>query len=104
MYFGGSGISWPVPRSLMKPTISFSTSQFSRDSRTFSHEASSLTQTVEAIFAKLHRLLFIKSSLSSSRSWNLSAAAFQSLFHRPVVSSRAFTAFSYSVLEVARLI
>jgi hypothetical protein len=39
--------------------ISFSTSQSSRDSRIFSHEASSLTHTVEAILAKFHRLLFV---------------------------------------------
>jgi uncharacterized protein YqiB (DUF1249 family) len=88
----------------MKPMISFSTSQFSSESLTFSQEASSLTQTVEAMFAKLQRLLFMKSNLSSSRSWNLSAAAFQSLFHLPVVSSRTLTAFSYSVFDVARLI
>src|SRR6266566_8625087 len=85
MYFGGSGISCPVPLSLMKVTMSFSTSTFSRDRRIFSHDASSLTQTVEAMFAKVQRLLFVKSSLSSSRSWNLSAAAFHSLFHLAVV-------------------
>ncbi|KAI7277119.1 hypothetical protein KC335_g63 [Hortaea werneckii] len=58
--------------------MSFSTSQSSRDKRIFSHEASSLTQTVEAI------------------SWNLSHAAFHSRFHRPVVSSKILTAASYS--------
>ena len=41
---------------------------------------------------------------SSSRSWNLSQAAFQSLFHLPVVSSSTLTAASYSLLVVARLI
>lgn len=104
MYLGGSGISCPVPFSLMKVTMSFSTSIVSRDSRIFSHEESSLTQTVEAMLAKVHRLLLVKSRRSSSRSWNLSAAAFHSRFHLAVVSSSALTAFSYSVLEVARLI
>ena len=66
--------------------MSFSTSQFSRDIRIFSHDypqlanfqmalscsltASSLTQTVEAMFAKVHKLLLVKSNLSSSMSWN----------------------------------
>lgn len=38
MNFGGSGISWPVPLSLMKETISLSTSQSSRAKRIFSHD------------------------------------------------------------------
>jgi hypothetical protein len=59
MNLGGSGISWPVPESLMKAVISFSTSQSSRDRRIFSHEASSLTHTVEAMLAKFHRLLLV---------------------------------------------
>lgn len=90
MNFGASGISWPVPLSLMKNTMSFSTSHVSRASRIFSqdchrvstlrrrprrgiwysHTASSLTQTVEAMFAYVHRLLLVKSRRSSSRSWN----------------------------------
>jgi hypothetical protein len=59
MNFGGSGISCPVPVSVMKLVISFSTSQSSRDRRIFSHDASSLTQTVEAILAKFHKLLLV---------------------------------------------
>lgn len=70
MNFGGSGISWPVPFSLMKEEMSFSTSQSSRERRIFSQDASSLTQTVEAMLAKLHRLFLVKSTRSSSRSWN----------------------------------
>ena len=71
----------------MKLVISFSTSQPSNDRRTFSQDfpkyqqlslikrmceltASSLTHTVDAILAKLHKLLLVKSSLSSSKSWN----------------------------------
>src|SRR3569833_2381750 len=104
MYLGGSGISCPVPLSLMKVEMSFSTSIFSRDRRIFSHAASSLTQTVDAMLANVQRLLLVKSRLSSSRSWNLSAAAFHSRFHLTVVSSSALTACSYSVLDVARLI
>ena len=60
--------------------------------------------TVEAMLAKDQRLLLVKSRRSSSRSWNLSAAAFHSRFHLAVVSSKALTAFSYSVLDDARLI
>ena len=104
MYLGGSGISCPVPLSVIKIVMSFSTSIFSNDNRIFSQDESSLTQTVEAILAKVQRLLLVKSKRSSSRSWNLSAAAFHSLFHRPVVSSKIFTAASYSVFDVARLI
>ena len=59
MNLGASGISWPVPDSLMKPVMSFSTSQSSSDSRIFSHEASSLTHTVEAMLAKFHKLLLV---------------------------------------------
>jgi len=70
MNLGGSGISWPVPLSLMNAVMSFPTSQSSNDKRIFSQAASSLTQTVEEMLAKLHRLLFVKSIRSSSRSWN----------------------------------
>lgn len=38
MYLGGSGISWPVPLSLMNVKISFSGSQSSKDNRTFSQD------------------------------------------------------------------
>lgn len=70
------------------------------------------------MFAYVQRLLLVKSRRSSSRSWNFwnivslsfpsidqgqrtSQAAFHSLFQRPVVSSRIFTALSYSLLLVA---
>jgi hypothetical protein len=43
----------------MNPLMSFSTSQSSSDKRIFSHEASSLTHTVEAMLAKFQRLLFV---------------------------------------------
>lgn len=95
----------------MKDVISFSTSQFSSASRIFSQEASSDTHTVEAILANDHNEDLVKSSRSSSRSWNFcvgyehsligqrqealtSQAAFHSLFHLPVVSSSTFTAAS----------
>lgn len=60
--------------------------------------ASSLTQVSDAMFANDHKLVFKKSSRSSSKSWNLSQAAFHSRFHRPVVSSRILIAASYSLL------
>lgn len=59
MNFGGSGISCPVPLSLMKLVMSFSTSQSSNDSLIFSQAASSLTHTVEAMLAKFQRLLLV---------------------------------------------
>ena len=73
----------------MNDVMSFSTSQFSSESRIFSHDwilsagtrepsdrkltASSLTHTVDATFAKVHKLLLVKSMRSSSRSWNFCA-------------------------------
>lgn len=57
-----------MPLSTMKAVTSFSTSQSSRDSRIFSQDASSLTQTVDEILANDQQLDFKKSIRSSSKS------------------------------------